>query len=205
MAGVEPLLILTVATLDLDIVPRRVRTNELIPNAQLGSCRFKQRRQIALVARKAVIKLKAVVRLNAFHLDVAARIPRLQPAKEVRRGVGGLLWIGREETQTRELVNSGVLEQTKLRISNASARNDFHIYLNALSGMGHLPIRLQLVRLFRLFGRKQLHFAHDPQQALRTAEVATLPQEGPELNHAQRWISAAHVTDELQLGFRVLV
>ena len=35
--------------------------------------------------------------------------------------------------------------------------------------------------------------------------VAALPQAMPQLNHAQRWISAAHVADELQLGIRVLV
>ena len=35
--------------------------------------------------------------------------------------------------------------------------------------------------------------------------VAALPQAMPRLNHAQRWISAAHVADELQLGLRVLV
>ena len=27
----------------------------------------------------------------------------------------------------------------------------------------------------------------------------------PQLDYAQRWISAAHVTNELQLGFRVLI
>ena len=40
---------------------------------------------------------------------------------------------------------------------------------------------------------------------LRTAGIAPLPQAMPRINHAQRWISAAHVADELQLGIRVLV
>ena len=35
--------------------------------------------------------------------------------------------------------------------------------------------------------------------------VLPLPQAMPQLNHAQRWISAAHVADELQLGLRELV
>ena len=31
---------------------------------------------------------------------------------------------------------------------------------------------------------------------LRAAGIAPLPQAMPQLNHAQRWISAAHVADE---------
>ena len=66
-------------------------------------------------------------------------------------------------------------------------------------------IRLWFVRFFRLFGRKEPHFAHDAEQALRTAGIAALPQTVPELDHTKRRIPAPHVTDELQLGLRVLI
>ena len=110
-----------------------------------------------------------------------------------------------EEAQARELVDGSVLEQPKLRIRDALARHDLHIYLHALSGMGHLLIRLGLVCIFRLFGWKQAHFAHDTEQAFRAAGVAALPQTVPEFDHTQGWIPAAHIADELQLGLCVLV
>ena len=119
VAGIEALLVLTVAALHLTVVPRRIWTNELMPDAQLSSRPLKQCRQIAFTVGKTVGKLKTIVRLNAFHLDPTARIPRGQSAQEICRGIGGLLRIGGEETQARELVDGGVLEQTKLRICNA--------------------------------------------------------------------------------------
>ena len=48
MAGIKALLILAVAALDLAVVARGIRANELMPDAQFGSRLFKQRRQITL-------------------------------------------------------------------------------------------------------------------------------------------------------------
>ena len=93
----------------------------------------------------------------------------------------------------------------KIRIRDTAARNDLHIHLYALTRMGHLLIWLRFVRIFRLFSRKQTHFSHDTEQALRAASVAALPQTMPEFNHAQGWISAAHVPDEFPFCFRMLV
>ena len=205
MAGIEALLVLAVAALHFAVVPRRIWTNQLMPNTKFGSRPLKQRRLLALTAGEAVGKLGTVVRLDTLHLDPAARIPRGQSAKEIGRRIGGLLRIGGEEAQARELVDGGVLEQPKLRIRDAFPRHDLHIHLHALSGMGHLLVRLGFVCIFRLFGRKQAHFAHDTEQAFRAACIAALPQAVPELDHAQGWISAAHVADELQLGLCVLV
>ena len=39
----------------------------------------------------------------------------------------------------------------------------------------------------------------------RITPVAALPQTVPEFDHAQGWIPAAHIADELQLGLCVLV
>lgn len=204
-ARVEPLLILTVASLHLAVVPRRVRANEFMPDAQFSSRPLKQRRHIALATRKTVGKLGTVVRLDTFHLYASAGVLCSQLPQEVRRGISGLLRIGRQKAQTCELVNGSVLEQPKLRIRDALARHDLHIHLNALTGVGHLLIRLWLICIFRLFGRKQPHFTHDTEQTFRAAGVAALPQTVPELEHTQGWIPAAQIADELQLGLRVLV
>ena len=205
VAGIETFLVLTVAALHFAVVPRRIWTNELMPNTKFGSRPLKQCQQIAFTVGITVGELEAIVRLDTFHLDPTARIPRGQSAQEIGRGIGGLLRIGGEEPQTSELVDGGVLEQPQLRIRDAFPRHDLHIHLHALSGMGHLLVRLWFVCVFRLFGGKQAHFAHDTEQALRTAGIAALPQAVPELDHAQGWISAAHVADELQLGLCVLV
>ena len=205
VAGIEAFLVLTVAALHLTVVPRGIRANQLMLDAQLSSRPLKQRRQIAFTVGKTVGELGTVVRLDTLHLDPAARIPRGQSAKEISRRIGGLLRIGGEKAQARELVDGGVLEQPKLRIRDALARHDLHIYLHALSGTGHLLVRLGFVCIFRLFGRKQPHFTHDTEQTLRATGVAALPQTVPEFDHTQGWIPAAHVTDELQLGLCVLV
>lgn len=174
VAGIEALLVLTVAALHLTVVPRGIRANQLMPDAQLSSRPLKQSQQLALPAGEAVGELEAIVRLDTLHLDPAARIPRGQSAKEISRRIGGLLRIGSEEA-------------------------------HALSGMGHLLVRLGFVCIFRLFGRKQPHFTHDTEQTLRAAGVAALPQPVPQFDHAQFGISAAHIADELQLGLCVLV
>ena len=44
VAGVKTFLILTVAAFDFAVVARRIRANELVLDAQLGSRLFKQRR-----------------------------------------------------------------------------------------------------------------------------------------------------------------
>ena len=205
VAGIESLLVLAVAALHLTVVPRGIRANQLMPDAQLSSRPLKQCWQIAFAVGKTVGELEAIVRLDTLHLDPAACIPRGQSAQEISRRIGGLLRIGGEEAQARELVDGSVLEQPKLWIRDAFPRHDLHIHLHALSGPGHLLVRLGFVCIFRLFGRKQPHFTHDTEQALRTAGVAALPQPVPQFDHAQFGIPAAHIADELQLGICVLV
>lgn len=104
-ARVEPFLILTVAALHLAVVPRRARANEFMPDAQFSSRPLKQCRHIALATRKTVGKLGTVVRLDTFHLYASAGVPCSQLPQEVRRGISGLLRIGRQKAQTCELVN----------------------------------------------------------------------------------------------------
>ena len=205
MAGIEAFLILAVAALHLAVVARRVGPDQLVTDAQLGGSFLEQCGQIALAVGETVGKLETVVRLDTLHFYASAGVPRPQPAQEVRRGIGGLLRVGRQETQPRELVDGGVLEQAKLRICDTAARNDLDIHLHTLARIGHLLVRLWLVRIFGLFGRKQPHFAHDTEQTLWAAGVAALPQTVPQLDHAQRWVAVAHIADELQLGLRVLV
>ena len=113
--------------------------------------------------------------------------------------------VSSQETQTGELVNGGVLKQAEFRVRNAPSGHHLHVHLNPLAWIGHLLIRLGFVRFFLLGGRKQPQFTHDPEQALRAADVAPLPQPVPQFHHAQVWIAAAHIPDQLQLRLCVLV
>ena len=165
MAGIEAFLILAVAALHLAVVARRVGPDQFVTDAQLGGSFLEQCGQIALAVGEAVGELEAVFRLDTLHFYAPAGVPRPQLAQEVRRGIGGLLRVGRQETQPRELVDGGVLEQTKPRICDTAAGNDLDIHLHALAGIGHLLVRLRFVRIFGLFGRKQPHFAHNAEQS----------------------------------------
>lgn len=82
-ARVEPFLILAVAALNLAVVARRVRTDQLMPDIQLGGRLLKQRRQVTLTIGEAIGKLKAVVCLDAFHLYAPAGVPRPQLPQEI--------------------------------------------------------------------------------------------------------------------------
>ena len=116
------------------LLARRVGPDQLVTDAQLGGSFLEQCGQIALAVGETVGELEAVVRLDTLHLDPAACIPRGQSAQEISRGIGGLLRVGRQETQPRELVDGGVLEQAQLRICNTAAGDDLDIHLHALSG-----------------------------------------------------------------------
>ena len=72
VAGIETLLILAVAALDLAIVARGVGADQLMPDAKRGSSPLKQRRQIALAVGKTVGKFGPVVRPDIFHWYASA-------------------------------------------------------------------------------------------------------------------------------------
>ena len=131
---IKALLALTVAALNLTIMPWGIRSDELVANAKFLRCRLKQRGQIPLTVGKAVGELKAVVCLDTLHPDAPAGIPLHQLFQEISRGKGGLLRIGSQKAQTGKLVNSSILKQAKFRICDAASRNNFHIHLDSLPG-----------------------------------------------------------------------
>ena len=63
-----------------------------------------------------------------------------------------MLRVGGEKAQLRELVDGSVLEQTKIEICDAAARNDLYVHLSALSGIGRLLIRLWFCKPFWVLG-----------------------------------------------------
>ena len=104
-----------------------------------------------------------------------------------------MLRIGSQEAKPCELINGGVLEQAQLRVRNTPAGHYFHIYLYPLTGIGHLLVGLGFIGRLLLRLRKQAQLPHDPEQALRPAGIAPLPQAVPQFHHAQVWASLPKV------------
>lgn len=75
VAGIKALLVLPVAALDLAVVSRRVRTDELVANVQIAGSFLKKSWNIPLAVGKTVGKLKTVVRLDTLHTDPPAGEP----------------------------------------------------------------------------------------------------------------------------------
>lgn len=176
-----------------------------MPDAQLSSSFLKKGRVIPFAVREAVGKLEAIVSLDAFHTDSPADIPLHQALEEVSGGIGGLLRVGGQKAEPGELVNGSVLEQAQLWICNAAARDYLHIYLDSLSGIGHLLVRFWNISLFLLLPRKHTQLTHDTEQALGPAGITPQLQAVPQLHQSKARVAAAHVPDQLQFCLCVLV
>ena len=68
MAGIEAFLSLTVAALHLAVVPWCVRSDQLMPDAQLRGSFLKQCRQVTPAIGETVGEFKPIVSLNALYL-----------------------------------------------------------------------------------------------------------------------------------------
>ncbi len=202
---IKAFVVFPMAALHLAIMLGRVRTNELMPDFQVGSGFLKKGGDVSFAVGKTVSKFKTVVSLDTFHMDTLAGIPLHHPFQEVSGGIGGLLRIGCQETELGEFVNGGILEQAKLRICDTAARECLHIHLNLFSRTSHLLVRFGCVSLFLLLLREHPQFAHDTKQALGPASIAALFQTVPQLHQTELGIAAAHISDQLQLRIGMLV
>ena len=179
VAGIETLLVLTVAALYFAIVPWGVGPDKLMADAELLRGRLEQGGQIPFAVGKAVGELKAIVCLYTLHPDAPACIPLHQLFQEISGGIGRLFLVCSEEAQTGKLVNCSVLKQTQFRVCDTALRNNFYIHLNSLTGIGHLLIGLGRIGFLRFSGGKQSQPPHDPEQTFRTAGIAPLSQTVP--------------------------
>ena len=202
---IEAFLVFPVAALYFSVVSWGVRADELVADAKISGSLFKKGLDIPFAVGKTVCKFKTVVGLNTFHTDTPAGIPLHQPLQKVGGGVGGLLRIGGQEAEPGELVNGGILEQAQFWVRDAASGDDLYIYLDSFSRTGHLLVRLWRISFFLLLLWEHSQFAHNGKQALRSAGVAALLQAVPQLHQADLWIAAAHIPDQLQLRFGMLV
>ena len=107
VAGVKAFLVLSVASLHLSVVARRVGTDELVPDAQFCGGGFKQSGQLLLAAGETVGEFNAIVGLDTLHPDAPAGVPLEQPFEEVSGRVGALLGVGGSTTRAGRTSTSG--------------------------------------------------------------------------------------------------
>lgn len=193
---IEELLIFTMAALDLAVVARRIRTNQLVPDAKVGRRGLKERGFCFVSPREAVRKLETVVRLDAFDAHPFPGKNAHDLFQEIGRGIRRLCRISPQDVIAGVFINGGVLEQAKVGIGDASPWNNLDVDLDAFSGMGHLLVGFDLVRPFSRLGRKHSFPAHDAIQALNGAGITAFPHPIPQLRDAELWISPAHIADE---------
>lgn len=112
------------------------------------------------------------------------------------------------KTPSGILVDSGILEEmlsAHLAVHKAGGRDEFHVYLNALSGMVHLLVRLGDILGI---GRMDSHDALLFEKTIKSrdgAGVAALHELDPENNEAGVRVSSAHIQDEFDLLRGMLV
>ena len=109
MRVVEALLVLSMTTFHLSVVPGRIGADELVADTQLGGGGLKQSREIPLAVGETIGKFKTVVGLDTFHADTSAGVPLEQLFQKIGGGTGGLLRVSGQEAQAGKLVNSSVL------------------------------------------------------------------------------------------------
>ena len=139
---IKAFLVFPVATLHLAIMSGRVRTDQLMLDAQPSGGFLKKGGDIPFTVGKTVCKFKTVVSLGTFHTDTSAGIPLHQFLQEVRGGVSRLRLIGRQEAELGDLANGGMLKQAKRRVCHTLSGDHLHIHLSLFSRTSHLLVRL---------------------------------------------------------------
>lgn len=104
---IEVLLISTVASLNLVVMPGTIGTNQLVADVEFVSGLLKERGEIALGVRELVGEFKTVIGLNTFHPDAQSGELTHDGFKEAGGGVGTLFRISAEDAIAGELIDGG--------------------------------------------------------------------------------------------------
>ena len=107
MGGIKPLIILSVASFYLPIVPWSKGADHLMPDSMPGKMDLKKGRLVP-VGRKAVGKFRTIIGLDTCN---RARKSFYQMLQKHGRGIGAILLKSLHKTPAGILINSGVLEK----------------------------------------------------------------------------------------------
>lgn len=204
MGGIKAFVVLPVAALNLAVMPWRVGADQLMPDAVLFQVLLEEGGLVP-VRGEAVGKFSSIIGLDA--LNGAGEGFHKVLHKEGGR-ISALFLKSLNETPSGILINGGILEEMlsdDVAVYKAGGRDKFDIYLNALSGMVHLLVRLG--NIFRI-GRMNRHHAQPFQEAVEAGDgtgIAALPEFDPKDNKPHVRVASAHIRDQLDLIRGMLV
>ncbi len=204
MAGIEFLIVFSVAALNLTVMPGSEGADLFVPDPEFGQRLLKERQRLLLAVAHLVGKFKTIVCLDA--LNGIREFLHYMLQKLCGR-VCALFFERFEITESAVFVNEGILIVfLPGSFSHKAGRwNIFHIDLASLSGIVHL-----FVRFWNVFGVGQFYgFPVDTAQELVQPRdgsgIPPLAQLHPEYHQTGVRIPAAHILDQLDLIFCVLV
>lgn len=203
MGSIEFFVVLAVAAFDLAVVPGSIRTNELVTDPQLGKG-FLKKGGAAVGRNQTVGKFRTVVGLDTFNGE---RELLDHMAEENGGRIGAVLPESFQIAETAELIEEGVLIPLGALFlpDHAGFGNKLDVDLTALPGVFHL-----FVGFGDILGVRQLDCHHslpaqDPVQSGDGTGIASHSQLYPEYHQPGVGISPAHIFDEFEFGFRVLI
>ena len=150
MSGIKPLIILTVASFYLAIMPWGKRAYQFVPYAMLPKANLKNGRLIrTAIGTESLRKFLPIVGL--YTLNRAWESPD-QMLKEQGRGIGTVFLKRFHKTPSGVFINDSVLIETLplCSVHKACRGHELYINLDALPRISHLLIRLG--DIFRVLG-----------------------------------------------------
>lgn len=204
MGGIEALIVLPVAAFHFPIVPRGKRPDQLMSDAVLLQVHLEEGRLVP-VGGEAVGEFRSVVRLDALDRE---REGLHQVLQEQGGGIGAVFLKSLHEAPSGILVNGGILEEVlpnDLAVYKAGRGDELHVHLDTLAGVLH-----PLVRLGDVFGVRRMdsHNALAFEKAVKAGDgtgIATLHELDPEDNKAGVRVASAHIGNELNLLWCMLI
>ena len=204
VAGIEFLVVFSVAAFYFSVVTRRKRLDFLVADSKLGQRLFKERQRLLLAVAHLVGKFKTIVCLDA--LDRKGELFHDMLQKLCGR-VCTVFFECLEITESAVFVNERILIVflPGSFSHKAGRRNIFHINLSPLPGIFHL-----FIWFWNVFGVGEFYgFPVNAVQELAQSGdgfgIPVLAQLYPEYHKTRVRIPAAHILDQLDLSVCVLV
>lgn len=204
MGCIETLIILSVATFHLPVMPWGKGTDDFVADPVHFQV-FLEKSGLLPVGGKTVGEFGPIIGLDA--LDRTGKGLH-QMIYKLSGRIGAVLLKCLHETPAGILVDGRVLEKLlsdHLGVFQTGRWNKFHIDLDALSGMIHLFIGFRDVLWVRRMYSHDPLFPEKTVKARNGAGVAALAEFNPEDDQTVMRISAAHIADEADLIIRMLV
>ena len=204
MAGVELLIIFSVAAFYLTVVAWCKGFDFLVPDTEFSQCFLKECQRLILTVSHLICKFKPIICLNTLN-SIGEFFHYM--FQKLCGGIGALLLECFKITEAAVFVDEGILiEFLSGSFSHkAGSGNIFHINLSPLSRIFHFFIRFGNVFGIGQFYRLPVNTAQELVQSGDGSGVSPLAQLHPEHYQTRMGIPAAHIPDQLDLRFCVLV